>query len=232
MVRTRLSPRCWATSSVSVRSISPSVDVDLQRVEELGHRVARELDVDDRADDPDDAAGAPCGLGVSSAVAVISSHSLLRRERVGAADDLADFLGDLGLPGLVGLQGQVSDQVVRRCRSPPSSRAGGRPTPRPPTRAAPRRSAPRCTSAAARRTARPASGSNSYSGWMPPGVLVLDVLDDHRRHPLAPRRLRDHGLELACSTRCSSSTPSSRRRVTSATNGLDERRAPTSAASA
>ena len=36
---------------------SPSVDVDVQRVEELRHRVARELDVDDRADDPDDAAG-------------------------------------------------------------------------------------------------------------------------------------------------------------------------------
>ena len=42
--------------------------VDVQRVEDLGHRVARELGVDDRADDPDDAADGRswCGLSSSS----------------------------------------------------------------------------------------------------------------------------------------------------------------------
>src|SRR5580704_18018441 len=51
-----------------------------------------------------------------STVAVICS-SLIRcvraGQRVGAADDLADFLGDLGLPCVVRLTGQRLDQIVR-----------------------------------------------------------------------------------------------------------------------
>jgi hypothetical protein len=34
-------------------------------------------------------------------------------QRVGAADDLADFLGDLGLPCVVRLTGQRLEQIVR-----------------------------------------------------------------------------------------------------------------------
>src|SRR6202012_6129126 len=53
---------------------------------------------------------------VFSAVAVMCS-SLIRcagvGERVGAADDLADFLGDLGLPCVVRLTGQRLEQAVR-----------------------------------------------------------------------------------------------------------------------
>src|SRR5579863_3326692 len=52
-------------------------------------------------------------------------------QRVGAADDLADFLGDLGLPGLVGFPGEGLDQVVgvvgRRLHgTPPGGDLGGR----------------------------------------------------------------------------------------------------------
>src|SRR5207247_5281584 len=40
--------------------------VDVQRLVDVGHRVARELGVDDRADDPDDAADGRLGLGVNT----------------------------------------------------------------------------------------------------------------------------------------------------------------------
>src|SRR4249919_1526155 len=47
-------------------------------------------------------------------------------QRVGAPDDLADFLGDLGLPGLVGLAGELLEQVVGvvggRLHGPPPGR--------------------------------------------------------------------------------------------------------------
>ena len=68
MARTMLSPMCWATSRVSVRLPSPSlavveVDVDVQGVVELRHRVDGELDVDDGAGDAGDPADAGRGLG-------------------------------------------------------------------------------------------------------------------------------------------------------------------------
>src|SRR6202021_223208 len=54
---------------------------------------------------------------VLSTVAVMCSsltHSLIRADqRARAADDLADFLGDLALPCVVPLTGQRLDQVVR-----------------------------------------------------------------------------------------------------------------------
>ncbi len=80
MVRTRLSPRCWATSRVSVFASVAEGHLEGERVVELRHLVARELDVDDRAGDPDDPAGRRSGCRVS-AVAVISSHFLRSRER-------------------------------------------------------------------------------------------------------------------------------------------------------
>ena len=80
MARTRLSPRCWATSRVSVRVLLAQGDVDVQGVVDLGHRLGGELDVHDRADD----AGRPGrrraladSVEVSSRVAVIASQLLL-----------------------------------------------------------------------------------------------------------------------------------------------------------
>jgi hypothetical protein len=40
------------------------LDVDVQGVEDVWHRVARELGVDDRADDPDDPADRGLGFGL------------------------------------------------------------------------------------------------------------------------------------------------------------------------
>ena len=63
IARTMLSPMWPATSKVSVRVSSPRVRSTVERVVDLGHVVGRELDVDDRADDADDAAGAALRRG-------------------------------------------------------------------------------------------------------------------------------------------------------------------------
>src|SRR5579872_118683 len=59
----------------------------------------------------------PSPLAAEFSTVAVMSSSLTRRarigQRVGAADDLADFLGDLGLPCVVRLTGQRLDQVVR-----------------------------------------------------------------------------------------------------------------------
>src|ERR1700733_7952019 len=68
-----------------------------------------------RATRPVPAAASPLS-GVFSSVAVMCSsltRSARAGQRIGAADDLADFLGDLGLPCVVRLTGQRLDQIVR-----------------------------------------------------------------------------------------------------------------------
>src|SRR5919107_1531174 len=116
IVRTWLSPRCCATSRVSVLVSSPSVTWIFRALNSSGTsprgnststtgprmRVMRPT--------------APCEpfCSVPSAVAVdwVIVAPLLG-EGVGAANDLADLLRDLGLAGLVRFPGQVVDQVVR-----------------------------------------------------------------------------------------------------------------------
>src|SRR5580700_749424 len=77
----------------------------------------------------------PLPVAEFSVVAVICRPSLAPCERlgqrVGASDDLADFLGDLGLAGLVGLTRELLKQVVGvvggRLHGPPPRRdLGGR----------------------------------------------------------------------------------------------------------
>src|ERR1700730_1970797 len=84
-----------------------------------------------RATRPVPAAASPLS-GVFSSVAVMCS-SLIRcaraGQRVGAADDLADLLGNLGLPCVVELTGQRLEQVVRVVgsrlhRAPPRGQLG------------------------------------------------------------------------------------------------------------
>lgn len=81
----------------------------VQGVEQLGHGATRELHVDDGADDADDAPGKGrrrTGVVVGYCCGHCGSvTSCTRGERTGTADDLADFLGDLGLAGLVRLDG-------------------------------------------------------------------------------------------------------------------------------
>ena len=86
--------------------------VDVQRVVDLGHLVGRELDVDDGADDAGDATGAvepASGVGPRQlAVMMVTPTPCFGGERVCAADDLADLLGDLGLAGGVGRRASAS----------------------------------------------------------------------------------------------------------------------------
>src|SRR4051812_41026189 len=73
----------------------------------------------------------PTAFVTFSVVTVISVTSHIRvGQRVGAAHDFADFLGDLGLPGRVRQPGEVVDEVagvVRRRlhRAPPGRVLGG-----------------------------------------------------------------------------------------------------------
>ena len=103
------------------------LDVHLERVVDLGQRVGRELDVDDRAGDRDDAAVLQCRCSrvrrssvmavaprarcryvrrvpdVDSTVSTCSStwSAVARAQRLGAADDLHDLGGDRVLAGAV-----------------------------------------------------------------------------------------------------------------------------------
>ncbi len=95
-------------------------DVDGECVIQLGHRLDGELHVDHGAGYSGNAPDAGCGLSClchcrssSFCVSLLRWGYVLCREGVGAADDLADFLGDLGLAGLVGLAGQGSDEFLR-----------------------------------------------------------------------------------------------------------------------
>ena len=86
--------------------------IDGECVVQLGHRLDGELHVDDRACYAGNAPDAGGGLSRCGHLVPLPSLSyllVLRREGVGAADDLADFLGDLRLTGLVGLTGQGAD---------------------------------------------------------------------------------------------------------------------------
>src|SRR6478609_8188192 len=137
------SPMCWATSSDSVR-VSParvssvSSRLYMSGIESTGNSMSTTGPMT-RAIRPPVPSVA---VLFSSAVAVMSLNSLWVRRwlfgrsvRVGqgvdAADDLADFLGDARLPGLVGDTGVLLDQlfgVVRRGlhRLLPGGQLGGR----------------------------------------------------------------------------------------------------------
>src|SRR4051794_30056523 len=169
MARTTLSPRCWATSRVSVLPRSARVTSTFSALNRSGiasrgnststtgpvTRTTRPVPVVSwvvgrssvtvicaallpsgsvvlRLECPPVvAAGAATtgGWSVGAARPATSVVTAGRDERVGAADDLADLLGDLRLTGLVRLPGQVLGQllgVVRgRLHRPPPRRGLG-----------------------------------------------------------------------------------------------------------
>src|SRR3954447_2386560 len=121
MARTTPSPMCWATSSVIVCFSSPRVTstfnaLYISGIVSTGNSMSTTGPMT-RTIRPT----APfCPVVVSSfRVTVISTHlfaSVVRcgvgvGERVDASDDLADFLGDAGLAGLVGNAGVLLDQL-------------------------------------------------------------------------------------------------------------------------
>src|SRR5215469_3155027 len=70
----------------------------------------------------------PPPAAFSTVAVIVTSLALCERlgQRVGTADDLADFLGDLGLAGLVGFKGELIEKLVgvvgRRLHRPPPCR--------------------------------------------------------------------------------------------------------------
>src|SRR5690625_4143077 len=119
IARTRLSPRCWATSRV-ISLLSPASStvvfsaLYMSGMASGGNSMSMTGPMT-RAIRP--TPGSPASAaGVSDAVVVMS---ILRcgwcsagGQGVGTRDDLADLLGDLGLPGLVGEPGVVADDVL------------------------------------------------------------------------------------------------------------------------
>src|SRR4051812_12983289 len=134
IARTMPSPMCWATSSERVRVSPPRVNSVSSRlymsgIESTGNSMSTTgpMTLAIRPPVPSVA------VLFSSAVAVMSLNSLTVRrwlfgrsvgvgQGVDAADDLADFLGDARLPGLVGDTGVLLDQlfgvVGRRLHGP------------------------------------------------------------------------------------------------------------------
>src|SRR4051795_5350585 len=150
MVRTTLSPRCWATSRVSVLPRSARVTSTLSALNRSGiasrgnststtgpvTRTTRPAPVVSWVVGRSSvtvicAALLPWGSGSRLSSCVFSVHggggsrrhrggaqwcgsvvAARGHQRVGAADDLADLLGDLRLTGLVGLPGQVLRQLL------------------------------------------------------------------------------------------------------------------------
>src|SRR3954449_383426 len=143
MARTMPSPMCSETSSVMVVVTSPRVRstfsaLYISGIESSGNSTSTTGPIT-RATRP--TAPPLCSDRVSLIVAVISlTHSLVGGsfaggvrigERVHAADDLADLLGDAGLAGLVGDPGVLLDQLLGVVRGGlhrllPSRQLGGR----------------------------------------------------------------------------------------------------------
>src|SRR3954447_16253022 len=150
MVRTTLSPRCWATSRVSVLPRSARVTSTFKALNRSGI-ASRGNSTSTTGPVTRTTRPVParfCAVGGRSSVTVICTALLPcgcrcgiagtfgcgsgsiagvgGDQRVGAADDLADLLGDLGLAGLVGLPGQVLGQflgvVGGRLHRPPARR--------------------------------------------------------------------------------------------------------------
>src|SRR5690625_4781634 len=113
-VRTRLSPRCWATSRVTVL-VSPPRATSVCRALFSGGRAPTGNSTSTTG--PVTRAMRPVAVPGSAVPSTVAVTLLLTSragtsEGVGAADDLADLVGDLRLAGLVGLAGQGLDKLL------------------------------------------------------------------------------------------------------------------------
>src|SRR5690606_35244624 len=122
IARTTLSPRCWATSSVRVLARPFSVTSTVRALFRSG---TWSRGNSTSTTGPRTRTTRPVPVAVLVAVAVMSLTSC-GRERLDTADDLADFLGNLRLAGLVGLAAERADQLVRIVRRRLHSRAACR----------------------------------------------------------------------------------------------------------
>src|SRR5215470_15260873 len=184
MQRTMLSPRCWATSRVNVFFSCSSSTSTCSALNSWG--------TDSRGNStsttgPITRTTRPVAFLVAAVMSLITSCGC--GECVGAADDLADLLGDLGLAGLVHLAGEASDQLVgvvgRRLHGAP---AGGRLRGRGFQQ---RREQSRVDVPGQQRL-----GVRLELVHRPGRRLLLVVLDVQRRDPLGHRRLGQHRVEL------------------------------------
>src|SRR3954451_18024367 len=129
MARTRLSPRCWATSRVSIRVVSPRVTstcraLYISGIASAGNSMSTTGPI---TRDTRPVPACADSVELSFRVAVIASLTLLDassggrassrfgrgvRESVGTADDLADLLRDLRFASVVRQQCVAPDQLV------------------------------------------------------------------------------------------------------------------------
>ena len=101
---------------------------DVQRVVDVRQRLGRELDVDDVAEHLDDLSGTAVSSNVAFWVAVASFDGRwsLDAQRLRAADDFQEFLGDRRLARVVHLRSSARRSASTRCRSRWSSRRAAR----------------------------------------------------------------------------------------------------------
>src|SRR6478609_2296109 len=193
MLRTMSSPRCRATSRVRVWA-SPAPVTSTCRALNNGGTPPRGNSMSTTG--PMTRTTRPVVGGAS--VVVMESVLFISGcgESVGAADNLGEFLGDLRLPGLVGLPTEVLDDVVRVVRrglagGPTGCRLAGRGVQQ-------RRVDPGLEILRQHLVQQQIRRRLELVGRQqrPGGRVGLDVLDLHRRHSPRLRPLGDHRDEM------------------------------------
>src|SRR3954447_10546985 len=225
MVRTTLSPRCWATSRVSVLPRSARVTSTCRALNRSGiasrgnststtgpvTRTTRPVAASVGEVDGRSSVTVMCSaLLPCRCLAYVWGRSVVgagRHERIGAADDLADLLGDLGLAGLVGLPREVLGQLLGVVGGRPHRPAPGRGLRG--GRLEHRRVDPggdvlrqQCVEQRLGRRLELVRGRDAGLAGaagravLPLVVELLDLLDLQRGHPLGDRDLREQRPEL------------------------------------
>src|SRR3954467_12679401 len=225
MVRTTLSPRCWATSRVSVLPRSARVTSTFRALNRSGiasrgnststtgpvTRTTRPLAAPVGGVEGRSSVTVMCPALVPGGGSVRGKRSVVgagRHEGVGAADDLADLLGDLGLAGLVGLPREVLRKLLgvvggRLHRTSPRCRLRG-------GRLQHRRVDPRGDVLRQQGVQQPLGRRLELVGGRDAGVVaclpvltifalvveLLDLFHLQRCHALGDRHLREEGAEL------------------------------------
>src|SRR6478735_2886349 len=191
MLRTMSSPRCSATSRVSTCA-SPAPVTSTCSALNKGGTPPRGNSMSTTG--PITRTTRPW-VGGASVVVISVLFVAGGGESVGAADDLGEFLGDLRLPGLVGLPAEVADDVVGvvgggLARGPSGRRLAGR--------GVQQRRVDPGLQVLGQHFVQQQIGRRLEFVQRRELVrrVVVDILDLHRRHPPGLRPLGDHRNEM------------------------------------